>query len=671
MGETDPAQILPARKQVTETNVSAPAGTTPMMPPMGMPMSHQPATPGEPRGPADTDDVPDLPADTVAEPFGAPLAVTAHEAVTPVIPATMAETVVPRTFERLEPGITAEPATPLEPRGLLARTTPAEGGIEPLQPLESSRCRCCGDTHDGQEDRPFERGHDRAHDGEPRLDDDGAPTRDAVRDNEPRLVHDDVPSGDPAVPAGYGEPRGLERAVKPAGDVTDPVPTNGESDSCCCCCGDHHDFDRASGDTATGVPVIDDQDDPAGRGEHEDDDRCGPDGDEQRPGRHGNEHGDDHGDRYGGKGDGKHDDEDDCRHDGKHDGKGDGKHDPDSRGDGTPRDERARKSVNERPVTEPETAYAVRHRAPDATKHTPGETMAPPPRANRLEKLADSGPGPGKPAQSARLVSQKPASTTSSVPAGQTVPAAQLVPAAQFVPAAPPNEDDTSPSKPAETARGYRMLAPTPVPTESGTPPPVPLQPVVTTPRPQQDGSGNPPVPPPTEVNSQSTPAYRTTAVPAVVGSPESVGANPHTSPFTLGGTNGQTTVPPADGNVGPDPNVKFDEGQYNQLINVIADVEAGVFDSVVMGDVYLGTELKLQPSGQKWPPAVDLVNKGSGFGGSVDTQNTSLGDSLSSFHDALEEAKAVFKNTDDLAAYDATKFTTEYPGFNGGLPGA
>jgi hypothetical protein len=402
--------------------------------------------------------------------------------------------------------------------------------------------------------------------------------------------------------------------------VTDPVPTDRESDgSCCCCCGDRHDFDR---DAAKETPVTD----PGSRDDDEHDDRH--DGDNCRPD---DEHGDKRYDR-------------------------DRKDDPDSRGDGTPRDEHPRKPVNERPVTEPETAYAVRQRAPDAQKHTPGETMAPPPLANRLGKPAEPGTVPLQPAQAARMVPKPLAQTTSTVPGGQTVPGSR------FVTTNPPSEGDPPPSKPAETKQFSRALAPTP------TPAPVPSGQGTTTP--EQDGAGNPPVPPPAAVSTQATPAYRTTGVVPVTGGPGAV-TDPANNPYNFGGTYGQTTVPPPDGNVGPDPNVKFDEGQYNQLINVIADVEAGAFNSVVMGDVYLGTELKLQPSGQTWQPAVDLVGRGSTFGGSVDTQTTSLGDSLATFHDALEDAKAVFKNTDDLAAYDATKFTTEYPGFSGGVSGA
>lgn len=240
-------------------------------------------------------------------------------------------------------------------------------------------------------------------------------------------------------------------------------------------------------------------------------------------------------------------------------------------------------------------------------------------------------------------------------PAKTTVPGGQPVPG-QVPPSTPEGTEDADPPK-ATPTQAFRALAPT-APADPGKTPLMPRQQLVTTSKPEQTGPGNQQVPPP--VTGGGTTPYTTSTY-----------TTPNTTPFTPGGTNSPPTAPPTDGNVGPDPNVKFDEGQYNQLINVIADVEAGVFNSVIMGDVYLGSVLKLQPSGQKWPPAVDLVKWGSDFGGSVDTQTTSLGDSLSSFHDALEEAKAVFKNTDDLAAYDATKFTSEYPGFNGGLAGA
>lgn len=128
----------------------------------------------------------------------------------------------------------------------------------------------------------------------------------------------------------------------------------------------------------------------------------------------------------------------------------------------------------------------------------------------------------------------------------------------------------------------------------------------------------------------------------------------------------------PPDGNVGPDPNLKFDEAQYGQLINVIGEVKTSLNKAGYIDVTFLDAELKLQPTGQTWEPAVNLVTRGGTFGGSVDTENASLEKTLSTFHSALEQAKEVFKETDDLAAYDATTFTTEYPGFGGtgGMPG-
>jgi hypothetical protein len=137
----------------------------------------------------------------------------------------------------------------------------------------------------------------------------------------------------------------------------------------------------------------------------------------------------------------------------------------------------------------------------------------------------------------------------------------------------------------------------------------------------------------------------------------------------TGGGPGG--LFPPTNGNVGPDPNVKFDEASYTQLIAVVGQVRDTLDDATHDDVTYLDAELLLQPSNQTWEPATKLLERGGNFGSSVDTESKSLEKTLKTFHESLQLAKEVFKETDDLAAYDATKFTTAYPGFNnGGLPG-
>ncbi|MER7081896.1 hypothetical protein SAMN02982929_03449 [Saccharopolyspora kobensis] len=148
----------------------------------------------------------------------------------------------------------------------------------------------------------------------------------------------------------------------------------------------------------------------------------------------------------------------------------------------------------------------------------------------------------------------------------------------------------------------------------------------------------------------------------------------PGNSNYTGGGYNfpgmpsgfGNYQVPP-NGDVGPDPNIQFDEAQYTALIAVIGEIKAGARKAITHNDVYLDAELLLQPMSQTWEPAQRLVKWGGTFGGTVDTENKNLRKKLSQLESGLEKAKVVFKDTDDLAAYDVTKFTTEFPGFTGG----
>ncbi|MER6992727.1 hypothetical protein ABT337_30005 [Saccharopolyspora hirsuta] len=187
-----------------------------------------------------------------------------------------------------------------------------------------------------------------------------------------------------------------------------------------------------------------------------------------------------------------------------------------------------------------------------------------------------------------------------------------------------------------------------------------PVQPAVS-----QQPPGQAPVenqPQPTGYQSTPTGYQSTPGSQSLMGMPNQGGG--YNFPGAQTGTGG---LPPTSGDVGPDPNIQFDEGQYNQLIAVIAEIRSGARGAIEHGGVYLDAELQLQPTGQTWEPATRLVKWGSTFGGTVDTENKSLRKALSQFEDALEKAKEVFKETDDLAAYDATKFTTEYPGFNSG----
>lgn len=120
------------------------------------------------------------------------------------------------------------------------------------------------------------------------------------------------------------------------------------------------------------------------------------------------------------------------------------------------------------------------------------------------------------------------------------------------------------------------------------------------------------------------------------------------------------------DGNVSPDPNLKFDEGAYNQLLGVIHSVKIALQEKAARtGGMTIDADWKIvRPYGDDWPPGKDLYDWGHAFGESVEKENGNLRNKLDMFETALVSAKGVFKDTDDLAAYSASVFMSEYPDF-------
>ncbi|GLZ38943.1 hypothetical protein [Actinokineospora sp. NBRC 105648] len=114
--------------------------------------------------------------------------------------------------------------------------------------------------------------------------------------------------------------------------------------------------------------------------------------------------------------------------------------------------------------------------------------------------------------------------------------------------------------------------------------------------------------------------------------------------------------------------NITFDEGRYNQLINIMTDMEYKLLHNATASDTNpLDADFTLQPGTQKWQAAINLVAKGKTFGGSVAQQNELIRQAIVKFRNALEAARDVFKETDDLAQYDISRFVAEFPDFNAG----
>ncbi|MDQ3789993.1 MAG: hypothetical protein M3422_22470 [Actinomycetota bacterium] len=646
MEETDPARILPAKKQIAEATSSTPGGALPMVPPMGMPMSPHTPRVEEHRTPTVEEQL--YTADMPAEGFGSP-AVALHE---PAVPADVGVPVA-MTHSVAEPLIPAIPAR--------------QAGEVHILPVEDKPCTCCGDFHDGQETRPFDR-HQDTHD---RID----------------VTHDAHPD----------EPT--------ARIQTDPKP-----DTCCCaCCGDEHPgLDDVTGDGRPGGATGSDEDseeedqtEDKSSGDDEDpdddcpaddhDDKPGDDkpGDDKpgddKPGDDKRRDGDESSDRPGrgedsDDGPGKDEDWDKCGND-SHDkpGKGDDKPGPDGPGrhpddhpsgheggshgksltPGTPRHERA--------GTPTDSNYAVDGGKPP-TPANPAEraTMAPP----TLSK-------PGRPPTQTGVTTPgnqhgqgTPTTQTGGSLASRLTPPVQKVatPSAStpIVPPVTTGQNGNGGNDPGTT--GPAVTGGEPKTFLKSVPPPGHQDN-----QGQGDGNGQgdgdrggdgPGTT--TQPQPQKT-AMRPTS-PSTVHNGTGTGNG---SPSSTSGGPGGLFPPSSNGNVGPDPNVKFDEAAFNQLIAVVGGVRDTVGKATRDDVTYLDAELLVQPNNQTWDAAVKLVQRGGKFGGSVDTENTSLEKTLKTFHESLQLAKEVFKETDDLAAYDATRFTTAYPGFNsGGMPG-
>jgi hypothetical protein len=111
---------------------------------------------------------------------------------------------------------------------------------------------------------------------------------------------------------------------------------------------------------------------------------------------------------------------------------------------------------------------------------------------------------------------------------------------------------------------------------------------------------------------------------------------------------------------------IAFDATEYDKLLTVMGALINDMSDSPTrdggVGPAPLDGGLLLQPDGQTWQPAVDLVSAGQAFGDTVHTNTTTLLHELEAFHDALCAARGVFSKAGDLARLSAESFRSDYP---------
>ncbi|MBB5152471.1 hypothetical protein [Saccharopolyspora phatthalungensis] len=125
-----------------------------------------------------------------------------------------------------------------------------------------------------------------------------------------------------------------------------------------------------------------------------------------------------------------------------------------------------------------------------------------------------------------------------------------------------------------------------------------------------------------------------------------------------------------------PDPNVPgapitaFDRGQYEKLIKAIDSVDHSLSQQFLKPgvDIRLDGTLgsRMHVGDQAWSAVTDFINSAKEFGSSVDKVNRQYSNDWRGFIDALNKAKDVFEETNDLANFSADKFVNEYPDIAG-----
>ncbi|HEY0537486.1 MAG TPA: hypothetical protein VGD53_03915 [Actinoallomurus sp.] len=115
-----------------------------------------------------------------------------------------------------------------------------------------------------------------------------------------------------------------------------------------------------------------------------------------------------------------------------------------------------------------------------------------------------------------------------------------------------------------------------------------------------------------------------------------------------------------------------FDKDHYDQLITYLK----GVDDDVNSDPGALGSsshlklddsvDTMLHPGSKSWGAAQRLTGQAKTFGGSVQSRYTSIENEVRTFGSSLKDAEDVFKDTQDLATYDASQFSQNYPDVGG-----
>jgi hypothetical protein len=113
------------------------------------------------------------------------------------------------------------------------------------------------------------------------------------------------------------------------------------------------------------------------------------------------------------------------------------------------------------------------------------------------------------------------------------------------------------------------------------------------------------------------------------------------------------------------EPTVAFNAADYDRLIGAVRDLINHLGDHVPNAAGTLSPpdgNWLLQPDGQVWETAANLVDAGKSFGSRLQADATTLLSRLQVLYDALCSVRAVFSDVGDLATCTAKSFASEFP---------
>jgi hypothetical protein len=107
---------------------------------------------------------------------------------------------------------------------------------------------------------------------------------------------------------------------------------------------------------------------------------------------------------------------------------------------------------------------------------------------------------------------------------------------------------------------------------------------------------------------------------------------------------------------------IVFGSDQYDKLITHVGSLITDLQNLTSTGPAPLSANLLLQPDGQTWQPAVDLVAAGKAF---FEPERALLTDTilpqLTTLQHGLSAARSIFSNAEDLATASSAEFLKEF----------